>query len=139
VHVISLGLASLVQLITLDEGAGQWVELLELEVARGLVVAKRRGNSQIFRASIKNDVSGLTDGGSQPDSSHIHSIVSAHEGHLKAHIILIVLVLIANLGNQLLFLYLRLALLKCVNSETGIEAKSIGCIDTHLLLVTELK
>lgn len=84
-------------------------------------------------------MSGLTAGRTHPDSSHIHGIVSAHERHLKAHVILVVLVLIADLGNQLLLLDRRLAFDHGVNSEAGIKAKSIGCIDAHFLLVTELK
>ena len=38
VHVVGLALAALVELVSLNEGARQWIELLELKVARGLIV-----------------------------------------------------------------------------------------------------
>lgn len=138
-HVVCLSLASLVQLITLDEGAGDRIELLELEVAGSLIVAKRGGNSQILRAGIEDDVSGLTDGRAHPDCSHVDSIVSTHQGHLKTHVILVVLLLIADLGDELLFLNLGLALSHSINGKTGIKTKSVCCINAHFLFVAELK
>lgn len=48
VHVVSLGSASLGKLISLDEGAGEWIILFELEVARSLVIAQRAGHGQVL-------------------------------------------------------------------------------------------
>lgn len=92
VHVVGLTLAPLVQLVPLYEGATEWVEFLELEVARRLVVAQSRGNGQVLGTSVEDNPSRLTFRRSHVDSAHINGIVSGQKRHLQSQVVLVVLV-----------------------------------------------
>ena len=109
-HVVSLGSAPLGQLIPLHEGAGEWVVLFELEVARGLVIAEGARHGQILRASIKDDTRWLTHRRAHVYGPHVHCIVPARQRHLQLQIVLVVLGGVGNLGHQLFLLEGRLCL-----------------------------
>ena len=91
VHVVRLGPAPLAQLVPLHERAREWVVLLELEVARGLIVAEGTRDRQVLRPGIEDDAGWLTDWRAHVDSTHVDGIVPARQGHLQRQIVLVIL------------------------------------------------
>lgn len=90
-HVVSLSPAPLAQLVPLHERAREWVVLLELEVARGLIVAEGTRDRQVLRPGIEDDAGWLTDWRAHVDSTHVDGIVPARQGHLQRQIVLVIL------------------------------------------------
>jgi hypothetical protein len=86
-HVVCLSLASLVELVSLDEATVQRVIFLKLVVAWCLVVAKHWSDGKVFRACVKHYLSGLRDRRAHPHGSEIDSVISACQGHLELQVI----------------------------------------------------
>ena len=85
-HIVCLSLASLIQLVSLNERAGKWVVLLELEVSGSLIVAKSGGDSEVLRSSIEDNLSWLRVWRAHVHGSHVDGVVSAGQRHLKVDI-----------------------------------------------------
>ena len=90
VHVVGLGFAPLVHLVSLHEASVQGVVLFELEVTRSAVVAQHTGDGQVFRASVEHHLGGLTHWRSHPDRAKVDSIVPAVKRHLKSQVVSVV-------------------------------------------------
>ena len=77
----------------------------------------------------------MTLGRAHINSSHIHCVVSAEQGHLQLEVALVVLGLVGNLGDELLLvspgrcLLLNLAL----GGDTGVEINLGGAVDGQAL------
>jgi len=90
VHVVGLGFAPLVHLVSLYEAPVQGVVLFELEVTRSAVVAQHTGDGQVFRASVEHHLGGLTHGRTHPHGSQVHGVVPTVEGHLELEVVFVI-------------------------------------------------
>ena len=106
-HVVSLGLAPVVLLVTRHEAAGDRIVLLELVVASGLVITQHRGNGQILRTGIEDDLGRLALRGTHVHGTEVDGVVPAVEGHLQLQVILLVDVSVGNFTDQLSDVLLR--------------------------------
>lgn len=122
-HVVSLTLATLIQLVSLDERAGERVELLELKVARGLIVTEGRSNSEILRSSVEDEVGSLRLRRSHVDLAHVHSIIAAVEWDLELQVARVILHSLSILSDKLCHLHCRLGV--SGGSQTRVNTDSI--------------
>jgi len=89
-HVICHSFASLVLLISLNETTLERIILFEFVISCCFIVAKNRGNSEIFWTSVKNNSCWLWCWWSHPDSTEIDGIISTVKRNLKLEIISII-------------------------------------------------
>lgn len=75
VHVVGLGVASLVGFATLHKLVGCWVELLKGKATGRLIVTQRASDGKVFRASVKDDIGRLGDRSSKKNLSNIDSVI----------------------------------------------------------------
>ena len=134
VHVVGLGSASLGQLVSLDEGSGEWIVLFELEVARSLVIAQCTRHGQVLRSRIEHNSRWLTVWRAHIESTHVYCVVSARQGHLQLQIVLIVLGRVGNLGHQLFLLRLCLSFSISRGGDTGVQINLGGRVDAQVLI-----
>lgn len=86
-HVVGHCLAPSVELVSVDEASREGVILLELEVARSLVITKHASNGQVFRPSIEDHSHRLTLGRTHIESSEIDRIVFTVQRNLQLQVI----------------------------------------------------
>lgn len=133
-HVVSLALAALVQLVSLHEGAGQRVELLELKLARGLVVAERRRHGEVLRASVEDDVRRLRLGRPHIDRAHVHSVVAAGQRHLQRQVASVVIHSFSGLRHKLFLPHRVLT----VGGDARVNTDGVRLLNLHLAGLSEL-
>lgn len=100
-HVVRHRLAPLVLVVSLHESSGKRVVLLELEVARGGVVAKHTGDGQVLTASVEHHFGWLTHWRSHVHGTKVDSVVSALEGNLQLQVLFVVNRGIGDFADQL--------------------------------------
>jgi len=90
VHIVSLGLAPLCSLVSLDEGIGWSIKFLKFEVTWGRVVAKSASDGEIFTTGIENNVGWLTLWSTNVNGSHVNSVVLAFKRDLERLLVFLV-------------------------------------------------
>ena len=135
-HVISLTLATLIQLVSLDERAGERVKLLELKVARGLIVTERRRDSKILRSSVEDEVGRLRVRRSHVDLAHVHSIIAAVKRDLELQVARVVLHSFSILGDKLFLSHSGLGVRG--GSKARIKTDGVRGLNRHLTGFSEL-
>lgn len=100
-HVVGHSLASSMHLISLDKATLKRIIFLELVISGCFIIAKNRGDSKVFRTSVKNNSCRLWCWRSHPNSSKINSVISAVQWNLQLQIVSIINCFISSFADQL--------------------------------------
>jgi len=140
VHIIGLGLASLIKLVSLNEWSRKWIVLLELEVSRSFIVAKSRSNGKVLWTSIENYSSWLRMWRAHINSTHINCVVSASERNLQVDITGVILWGICLFTHKLLFMDFCGSINSCINLDLGlsINIKVLSLLEKGALFLLKL-